>query len=73
MNSISTSSSIISAITIIMKKVEEMKTICVDGVALSGMVMGEKFDKMHLNLKRKMSNRIEEIKPMKVNLSNVIE
>ena len=42
-----------------MEQVKEMKNICVDGVALSGMVMeslGEKFDQMHRNLKRKIDD-----------------
>ncbi len=63
------SSSIISGeplpITNIMDKVVEMKNICVDGVALSGMVMeslGEKFDRMHHNLKRKTTDQINEIR-----------
>ncbi len=45
--------------TSIMEQVKEMKNICVDGVALSGMVMeslGEKFDQMHRNLKRKIDD-----------------
>ncbi len=64
------------SITNIMGKVEEMKNICVDGVALSGMVMeslGEKFDQMHHNLKRKLTDQIDEIKSMKVKLSKKIE
>jgi methyl-accepting chemotaxis protein len=59
-----------------MEQVEEMKNICVDGVALSGMVMetlGEKFDQMHQSLKRKMTDQIEEIKSMKVKISKKIE
>ena len=59
MASTTTTSSIISGepmpITNIMEQVVEMKNICVDGVALSGMVMeslGEKLDQMHHNIKR---------------------
>jgi methyl-accepting chemotaxis protein len=42
-----------------MEQVKEMKNICVDGVALFGIVMeslGEKFDQMHHNLKRKIDD-----------------
>ena len=46
--------------TNIMEQVKEMKDICVDGVALSGMVaaesMGEKFDQMHHTIKRKIDD-----------------
>jgi len=52
MKSTNTSSNII-------EQVKEMKNICVDGVALSGMCMeslGEKFDQMHRNLKSKIDD-----------------
>ncbi len=45
--------------TNIMEQVKEMKNICVDGVAMSGMVaesLGEKFDQMHHNIKRKIDD-----------------
>jgi hypothetical protein len=55
----STSFSIISGEPLdILEKVNETKNICVDGVALSGMVMealAVKFDKMHHNLMGKMT------------------
>jgi hypothetical protein len=60
----------------ILRKVNEMKNICVDGVALTGLVMeslAEKIDKMHHNIKRKMSDQIEEIKLIKVKLSEPIK